>query len=894
MDRRAEIRARDVATTCPYCGVGCGILATMGDDGQVSVRGDDAHPANSGRLCSKGAALGETLDHEGRLLFPECHGRRVTWDKALESVARGLQRIIKKHGPGAVAFYVSGQLLTEDYYVANKLMKGYIGSANIDTNSRLCMSSAVAGHVRAFGADLVPCDYQDLEWADLLVLVGSNAAWCHPVIFQRLRAAKAAREHVKVVVIDPRRTPTCEIADLHLAVRPGTDAVLFNGLLNYVRREDALDWDFLEQHTEGFAAAMTAARTTGSGILEVAKACGISPEDVGRFFRWFVRTPKTVTLFSQGINQSTSGTDKVNSIINCHLATGRIGKPAMGPFSLTGQPNAMGGREVGGLATTLAAHMDFSAENVARVQRFWQAPRMATAPGLKAVDLFRAMGEGHIKAVWIMATNPMVSLPDVDRMRAALGRCELVVVSDCVRRTDTTALAHVLLPAAPWAEKDGTVTNSERRISRSRRFLSCAGEARPDWWIVTQIARRLGYAKAFPYESAAAIFREHTALSGYENGGTRDFDISRLAALSEADYDALHPVQWPLGDTPEARRPFADGRFFTPSGKARFVPVHATAPAHALSDDFPLVLNTGRVRDQWHTMTRTGKSPRLGAHTPEPAVDVHPRDAVRYGVAHGGLARVFSRWGEVTVRVQLSSDQQPGSVFVPIHWSGEFASQSRIGAVVNPATDPISGEPEFKHTPVRIAPYAPTWAGFILSRERLRSCAAHYWVRARGEHAWRYELGGAIPIEDFIAQARNLLGHDGDWIDFEDKAVGRYRAVKIRNGRLEACVFVSSSLALPSRSWLASLFAEEALNDGERMSLLAAKPAKGRVDAGRTICACFGVGETTIRTAIREQQFPTVAAMGQALRAGTHCGSCLPELKMLLETSIGEGVRGIG
>ncbi|MFZ0256334.1 MAG: molybdopterin-dependent oxidoreductase [Gammaproteobacteria bacterium] len=894
MDSRPETGRRGVATTCPYCGVGCGILTTVGDDGQVAVQGDDAHPANRGRLCSKGAALGETLDHEGRLLFPECHGRRVTWDKALDTVTQGLQRIIEEHGPEAVAFYVSGQLLTEDYYVANKLMKGYIGSANIDTNSRLCMSSAVAGQQRAFGADLVPCDYQDLELADLLVLVGSNAAWCHPVVFQRLRATKTVRKDVKVVVIDPRRTPTCEIADLHLAIRPGTDAVLFNGLLNYVRREDALDWDFLEQHTEGFAAAMTAARATGSGILEVAKACGISPEDVGRFFRWFARTPKTLTLFSQGINQSTSGTDKVNSIINCHLATGRIGKPGMGPFSLTGQPNAMGGREVGGLATMLAAHMDFSAQNVARVKNFWKAPRVAIAPGLKAVDLFQAIGEGRIKAVWIMATNPMVSLPDANRMRSALRRCELVVVSDCVRHTDTTALAHVLLPAASWGEKDGTVTNSERCISRSRRFLSPAGEARPDWWIVTQVARRLGYAEAFPYESAAAIFREHAALSGYENGGTRDFDISGLASLSETQYDDLRPVQWPLGDTPEGRRPFADGRFFTPSGKARFVPVHATPPAHALSDDFPLVLNTGRVRDQWHTMTRTGKSPRLGTHTPEPAVEVHPSDAARYRVAHGRLARVFSRWGEVTVRVCLTSDQLPGSVFVPIHWNAEFASQSRIGAVVNPATDPISGEPEFKHTPVRIAPYTPTWAGFILSRERLSSCAADYWVRARGEQFWRYELGGEAPIDDWVTQVRNQFGHDGEWLDLEDKAAGRYRAVKIRDGRLEACVFISSSLALPSRRWLASLFAEEALDEGDRMSLLAAKPAQGRVDAGRTICACFDVGENTIRTAIREQRFPTVAAMGHALRAGTHCGSCLPELKTLLETSMDERVSRIG
>src|SRR5262245_46698873 len=520
----------EVRTTCPYCGVGCGVLARAAADGSVSVRGDPDHPANFGRLCSKGAALGETVDLEGRLLVPQIGDRRVGWDAALDLVADEFATAIAEHGPDSVAFYVSGQLLTEDYYVANKLMKGFIGSANIDTNSRLCMASAVAGYKRAFGADAVPNDYTDLEQAELIVLVGSNLAWCHPVLFQRLSAAKAASSKLKVVLIDPRRTQTVDIADLHLQLRPGTDVVLFNGLLNYLRREDALDLEFLDAHTEGFGAALRCAKESAASIPAVAAACGLADDDVLELYRWFARTPKTVTAFSQGVNQSTSGTDKVNAIVNVHLATGRIGKPGMGPFSLTGQPNAMGGREVGGLANQLAAHMDFSPQNVDRVARFWGSPRVAARPGLKAVDLFDAVERGTVKAVWIMSTNPVVSMPDAERVRRALQRCELVVVSDCVRDTDTTRCAHVLLPAAAWGEKSGTVTNSERRISRQRSFLSPPSEAQPDWWIVAQVAKRMGFGTAFDYDGPAAIFREHARLTAFENG-ERALDLGAVASL---------------------------------------------------------------------------------------------------------------------------------------------------------------------------------------------------------------------------------------------------------------------------------------------------------------------------------------------------------------------------
>jgi len=500
--------AGEVRTTCPYCGVGCGVLASAGADYTVSVRGDPQHPANYGRLCSKGAALGETVDLDGRLLHPEIHGQRVSWETALDHVAAGFCRIIAEHGPDAVAFYVSGQLLTEDYYVANKLMKGFIGSANIDTNSRLCMSSSVAGHKRAFGSDTVPGCYEDLEQAELLVLVGSNTAWCHPVLFQRIRAAKEQHPERKIIVIDPRRTATCDITDLHLPVKSGSDAVLFNGLLTYLFQNGRVDFNYLEAATEGYGQALQAARDSAPSIPVVAAACGLPEEDIARFYQLFARTERVVTVYSQGVNQSSSGTDKVNAIINCHLATGRIGRPGMGPFSVTGQPNAMGGREVGGLANQLAAHMDFDdPQQVDSVRRFWRAPNMATQPGLKAVDMFRAVDEGLIKAIWIMATNPVVSLPDADRVREALRKCELVVVSDCVATTDTTACAQVLLPAAAWGEKDGTVTNSERRISRQRTFLPPPGEAKPDWWMVCEVAKRLEYGEAFSFQSPAQIFR---------------------------------------------------------------------------------------------------------------------------------------------------------------------------------------------------------------------------------------------------------------------------------------------------------------------------------------------------------------------------------------------------
>ena len=853
-----------------------------------SISGDTRHPANLGRLCSKGLALGETLGLEGRLLAPQIQGQPASWDDALDHVARSFQEIIARHGPDAVALYVSGQLLTEDYYVANKLMKGFIGSANIDTNSRLCMSSAVAAHKRAFGEDLVPVCYEDLDLADLVVLVGSNTAWCHPVLFQRIVKAKQERPGFKVVVIDPRRTATCDIADLHLPVSAGSDVWLFNGLLAYLHQHGVVDTAFVEAHTRGASRTLLVAENTAGSIGAVAKACGVSAALVEEFYRLFARHERVITAFSQGVNQSSQGTDKASSIINCHLLTGRIGKAGAGPFSITGQPNAMGGREVGGMANMLAAHMDIEEPAHRRVvQEFWDSPVIATRPGLKAVDLFKAIGRGQVKAVWIMATNPVVSMPDANQVRAALQGCELVVVSDCVANTDTNCVAHVLLPASGWGEKDGTVTNSERRISRQRAFLPAAGVARPDWWIICQVAQRMGFGSGFHFTSPQEIFVEHARLSAAHNAGTRAFDIGGLSGLDETQYNDLEPIQWPVSDASSQgqARMFGDRRYYFSDGRARLVPTIPHAPVHARTDEYPLVLNTGRIRDQWHTMTRTGRAPRLTDHTAEPFVDLHPQDALLAGVREGELARVSTRWGALIARVRMSAEMPRRMMFVPIHWSQAFSSDARVGALVNPVVDPVSGEPEFKHTPARVAPFVVSWQGFILSRRPVAVKDVAWWTAVQGRQFQRYEIAGRRVHGDWSRWARALLGAqdaESDWLEYADAGTGIYRAIHVVEERIESCLFLSPRADLPSRSWLASLFGKPALNAGERAGLLVGRSREAQADAGATVCSCFGVGRNTICRAIRSKGLRSAQQIGEHLRAGTNCGSCVAELNVLL------------
>ncbi|MFT4047630.1 MAG: molybdopterin-dependent oxidoreductase [Solimonas sp.] len=889
--------AGPVATTCPYCGVGCGVRARS--DG-LPVEGDRQHPANGGRLCVKGSALHETLTPSGRLLEPlqrtgeggAARLQPIAWDAALDRIAARFAETIAGHGPDSVAFYVSGQLLTEDYYVANKLMKGYIGSGNIDTNSRLCMSSAVAGHKRAFGEDVVPGCYEDFELADLVVLVGSNTAWCHPVLFQRINVAKEARPQMKIVVVDPRRTPTCDIADLHLPLLPGADVPLFNGLLAWLDAHGARDDGFVARHTRGLDAALAVARDSAGDLEHLAAQCGVQREKLETFYEWFARHEKTVTLFSQGVNQSGQGTDKVNSIINCHLLTGRVGRPGLGPFSMTGQPNAMGGREVGGLANTLAAHLDFAPEQRALVQRFWNSPRIADRPGLKAVDLFEAVHAGRIKAIWIVATNPIVSLPDADRVREALRRCEFVVVSDVMRNTDTTQFAHLLLPALGWGEKDGTVTNSERCISRQRAFRAAPGEARPDWWAFAEVGRRMGYAPAFAYRAPHEIFDEHARLSAFENplegSGGRFFNLRGLAGMDAGAYDALAPIRWPVLDAGrDTARLFADGRFAHADGRAVFVPTAPVAPAHRPDDRYPLVLNTGRVRDHWHTMTRTGLAPTLGGHLPEPYVDLHPADLLACGVRDGELARVSSRWGSLVVRVRACGEMRRGQVFVPIHWNDQFASDARVGSLVNPVVDPISGEPEFKHTPVRVDEFRADWHGLAYTRGALDAQRLAWWTRVQTRSAQRYEFAGRGVIADRSQWSRALLGvtaAQADWIEYRDDSSGVFHAAHIADGRLQACLYIAPRQMLPARDWLAGLFERARLSARDRAGLLAAEPFtnSGAGDGGPLVCSCFRVGRNTIVKAIREKDLKTPKEVTACLKAGGNCGSCVPEIRGLI------------
>jgi assimilatory nitrate reductase catalytic subunit len=877
---------RAISTTCPYCGVGCGVLATPDKSGGAAIAGDPEHPANLGRLCSKGSALGETLGLEDRLLYPMIRAgkgvmERVAWSDALDHVAHRLQHIIARDGPNAVAFYLSGQLLTEDYYVANKLMKGFIGSANVDTNSRLCMASTVAGHRRAFGADTVPGCYEDLDEADLLVLVGSNAAWCHPVLYQRMLANKQKRG-ARIIVIDPRRTDTAGEADLFLGLRPGTDSALFCGLLVHLADNGALDPNYIEAHTLGFDETLARARSLAGSAAATALATGLAEADVVAFFQMFRDTPRVVTLYSQGVNQSAQGTDKVNAILNCHLATARIGKIGASPFSLTGQPNAMGGREVGGLANQLAAHMGFTPPDIDRVRRFWKAPRIATHEGLKAVQMFEAIGRGEIKALWVMGTNPAVSLPNADVVRQAMNKLELFVVSENVRSNDTVdAGAHVLLPALAWGEKSGTVTNSERRISRQRAFLPAPGEARPDWWILGEVAKRLGFGAGFNFNSAADIFREHAALSAFENNGGRDFDIGALQQVSDDAFEAMAPMLWPMrwGDLESQRRFFAKGGFYGSDRKARFAAPDIPALRTETNAGRPLRLNTGRIRDQWHTMTRSGMSPRLGSHLPEPFVEIHPDDAIKYGVSDDSFARVVTDYGECILKVAVNARQQRGMLFAPIHWSETNASNARIGALISPHTDPFSGQPESKATPALIAPYEYVFRGFVLSRTPLQLPQHLWWARAAVSGGYAYLFADNADLARWPSWLQSFAGED--LAEYRDFGGGVYRAASFAEGRVETCLFVGPAHDAGDWDAVKNLFAAGTLGDDERRMLLSGKAVDGLASCGPIVCACFGVGRTTICDAIAGGA-RSAAEIGARLKAGTNCGSCIPELKRLI------------
>lgn len=847
---------KDIRTTCAYCGVGCGIRATVTGDRAVSIKGDPEHPANFGRLCSKGTHLGETVGLEGRLLHPMVGAERATWNEALDLAAARMRECIERHGPDSVAFYVSGQLLTEDYYVANKLMKGFIGSGNIDTNSRLCMASAVAAHNRAFGEDLVPCTYDDLEAADLVLLVGSNTAWCHPVIWQRIEAARSARG-TRLVVIDPRRTETAEQADLHVALAPDGDIALFNALLAEMRDRDLLDEAFMAERCavpEGYVAGLDP------------RGHGIDPATFRALADLVAASPRMVTLFSQGANQSRCGTDKGNAIINLHLALGRISQTGAGPFSITGQPNAMGGREVGGLANMLACHLGFSSEERADAAIFWNAPNICAGPGLKAVDLFRAVHDGRVKFLWVMATNPAVSMPDAGFVREALARCETLVVSDVIADTDTARLAHIRLPALAWGEKDGTVTNSERRISRQRALFEAPGQARADWAILCDFAERMGWGRAFAFPTAAAIFREYAAMTALAGARGKALDLSHLAGLGDAAYEALEPTLWG-GVHPTART------FSHPDGKARLVTVEAPVAAPA-EPEFPFRLNTGRYRDQWHTMTRTGLSPTLSQHRREPLLEIHPEDAALAGIEDGGLARLATRVGATVFRVLHSTAQRRGDLFVPMHWTDAMAGEGRANRLPLQETDPLSGQPGFKDTPARVEPVVPEWRAFLATRDEAALPSLLWWSRAKVANGWLCELAGngAPDLEVILPK--------GTWLEAADMVRGMRRIIVLdKAGGLLAALYLTRNGELPPRDWVAAQIGNA---EASALELLAGRPAVALPDRGPIVCVCHGVGVNEIAAAACAGAM-TLEAIAGCTRAGSNCGSCRPAIARMLD-----------
>lgn len=690
-------------TLCPYCGVGCGLLVQV-DDGVVTrIKGDPDHPANRGDVCAKAVHLPPVL-RTGRLLHPELRtGRdrprqRVSWDRALGHVADRFRSLLASRGPDAVAFYASGQLSSEEYYVANKLAKGFLGTNNFDTNSRLCMASAVAGYTRSLGADGPPCAYTDIDHADVVFLIGTNTAECHPVTFKRIRRRKlAAPDDVTVIVADPRWTETADLADFHLPLRPGSDVALLNAMLHVLWKEDLLDERYIAAHTTGWDACL--------GVVEkypparAAAITGLSAGIIETVAHRFGRARAALTLWGMGVNQSHIGTDKNAAILNLHLATGQIGRPGAGPFSLTGQPNAMGGREMGGLAHLLPGYRSV-ADPVARttVERHWGVPqgRIAEQPGRSAIEIFEGLARGEVRAIWILRTNPAVSMPDLDLVETALRRAELVVVQDAYHPTDTTAFADVLLPAAQWPEKDGVMTSSERRLTLLPRVVAPPGEALPDAEIVTRFAAAMGWRDAFAGTTAREIFDELAALTA---GTPCDY-----SGISHARLQSEGPLQWPCPtvDHPGTERLYADGRFPAPGGRARLLPVEHDDPVECTDDTFPLMLTTGRVRDHWHTLTRTGKSPALLARTREPILEVNVRDARRAGVRDGDLVEVTSRRGKAVAQCRVGETIREGTCFLPFHWGRAHGFFKAANNLTLSARDPLSHQPELKACAVRI------------------------------------------------------------------------------------------------------------------------------------------------------------------------------------------------
>jgi assimilatory nitrate reductase catalytic subunit len=912
---KAEIK--ETRSTCCYCGTGCGVvIESAGSDqecGQqrviVGVRGDEAHPANFGRLCTKGSTLHLTTTRTGRALFPElrparaAERQRVSWPAALDHAAERFAAIIREHGPDAVAFYISGQLLTEDYYVFNKLAKGLIGTNNIDSNSRLCMSSAVAGYKATLGADSVPCSYEDLALSDLMLISGSNTAWAHPIVFRRIEDARAANPELRLIVVDPRRTDTAAAADLHLQIQPGSDVVLYGAMLHVLLWEGMIDHQFIAEHTSGFDALREEVRELTPSAA--AAVCGVKAEDIVTAARWFGQAKAPLSMWCQGLNQSSHGTANNTALIHLHLATGKIGAPGMGPFSLTGQPNAMGGREVGAMANLLPGHRDLGkAEDRAAVAAQWGIADIPAQPGATAVELFDALADGRIKAVWIACTNPAHSMPDQARVRAALEKAEFVVVQEAYADTETCAYADLLLPASTWGEKEGTVTNSERRVSRVRAAVSAPGEARGDWAIAQDFALALGdkldcseaATRMFAFADQAAVFAEHVSLTA-----GRDLDMSGLAYPV---LEALGPQQWPfaVGAKQGVARLYADKCFATADGRARFVPLVKFLTAEKTDARYPLHLNTGRLRDQWHGMSRTGRVARLYAHEAEARLLLHPQDLARRGLQDGDLAEVSSRRAKVVLPVAGSDEIASGQAFMAMHWGGRSLSHAGANCLTIAAFDAQSKQPELKHAAIRIDKAELPWR-LVAMRTTLNQDAA-----AEQVLAWRQKLAPLLP--DWAFASLTLAGREqavvvlrvalpsalpaerinelAALLDFDDQLCLAYRDARRgifkiaqvepdEGGDLTCGVLLAGETA--AADWLLAAMTERQPAESLRRWLLAPvstppTPVSGK---GRIVCNCFNVGETEIAQAIAGGA--DLAALQTQLKCGTSCGSCLPEIR---------------
>jgi len=911
----------ETRTTCPYCGVGCGVVVHSEGGQIVGVRGDPDHPANFGRLCSKGSTLHLTaapqVSAQVRALQPMARARRggtlapIAWDTALDTVAGRLADTITQHGPDAVGLYLSGQLLTEDYYVFNKLAKALIGTHNVDSNSRLCMSSAVAGYQASLGSDAVPACYDDIALAHTVFITGSNMAWAHPVLSRRLEDARQARPDMKLIVVDPRRTETAADADLHLQLLPGTDVVLHHAMLHLMLWEGLVDHAYMAAHTTGFEALRDRVREFSPA--HAARVCGLREADIVMAARWFAgqgrgadRTP-TLSLWCQGLNQSSSGTDKNTTLINLHLATGQIGRPGAGPLSLTGQPNAMGGREVGALAHLLPGHRHVACPtDRADTARLWGVTALSATPGLAAVEMFQAAADGALKALWITCTNPAQSMPDQALVKRALERCEFVVVQDAYAHVETAAYADLLLPAASWGEKQGTVTNSERRIGRVRRAVSPPGQARPDWQIAADVARRLeqrlpnrrvasqANVSMFAWPDVEAVWNEHR-----ETTRGRDLDITglRWAALDT-------PQQWPFpeGATAGRARLFEDGRFATADGRALF---HAPAwrpTAEQRDAHYPVSLTTGRWRDQWHGMSRTGTLGRLLAHSGAPCLELHPQDLARRKWVDGDLVRVRSRRGEIVLPVATSTAVMPAQAFVAMHGPS-------VNRLTSSARCTVSRQPELKHTAVRLAPADLPWrlsatawlpAERVLSlQQTLRSLLAactyvHVGLLGREpEGPLGLSVQAAHADEPFAPEAvAELLGlgvDAGPLLRYDDPRRGLQRRVRLgADGAVHAFLLVGDVAAAGwMHDWLRT--ARPAVGQARVLLSGQSEPPQGGPVASPQVCSCHDVRESAIVACIRQPSGATdddpaarLAHVQAALGCGTSCGSCLPAVKSLV------------